>query len=72
MTLKVVEAKFEDKKKKGTFLPKFSSYPVLEFTESGGDQASQKVLKGPIHKGKQLSPKWNWTCEFYIDDDSTG
>ena len=47
------------------------SYPVLEFTESGDDPQS-KVLKGPVFPGENLKPRWNWTCDFYIEDDSSG
>ena len=46
-------------------------YPVLEFTESGDDPQA-KVLKGPLHSGEGTKPRWSWTCDFYIEDDSSG
>jgi len=51
--------------------PPRDCYPVLEFTESGDDPQA-KVLKGPINQGESSKPKWSWTCDFYIEDDSSG
>ena len=69
ITLTVVEANFDQSRDKIKW--KIDTYPALEFTEEG-NEANSRVLRGPIHRGKQMKPKWSWTCDFYIDDDSTG